>query len=53
MLLPLKSGPHIPKKFESLQKLMKNAFCFILKALSVLEIFKFLSRHFVHVGKTA
>ena len=34
-------------------KMMKNAFYFILKALFVLKIFKFLSRLFSHVGKTA
>ena len=34
-------------------KLMKNAFYFILKALFVLKIFKFLSQLFRHVGKTA
>ena len=33
--------------------MMKNAFYFILKALFVLKIFKFSSRHFGHVGKTA
>ena len=33
-------------------KLMKNAFYFILKALFLLKIFKVLSRHFGHVGKT-
>ena len=32
---------------------MKNAFYFILKALFVLKIFKFLSWPFGHVGKTA
>ena len=32
---------------------MKNAFYFILKALFVLKIFKFLSRPFGHVGKAA
>ena len=32
---------------------MKNAFYFILKALFVLKILKFLSRLFGHVGKTA
>ena len=32
---------------------MKNAFYFIIKALSILKIFKFLSRHFVHLWKTA
>ena len=38
---------------ESPLKMMKNAFHFILKALSILKIFKFLSRHFGHVWKTA
>ena len=38
---------------ESPLKMMKNVFCFILKALFILEIFKFLSRLFGHVGKTA
>ena len=54
----LKSDSHLPKKIcvicliESPLKLMKNAFYFILKALFVLKIFKFLSRLFGHVGKT-
>ena len=38
---------------ESPLKMMKNAFYFILKALFVLKIFKFLLRLFRHVGKTA
>ena len=38
---------------ESPLKMMKNAFYFILKAIFVLNIFKFLSRRFSHVGKTA
>ena len=38
---------------ESPLKMMKNAFYFILKALSVLKIFTFLSQLFGHVGKTA
>ena len=38
---------------ESPLKMMKNAFYFILKAFFVLKIFKFLSRLFGHVGKTA
>ena len=38
---------------ESSLKVMKNAFYFILKALFILKIFKFLSRLFGHVGKTA
>ena len=36
---------------ESPLKMMKNAFCFTLKALFVLEIFRFLSRLFGHVEK--
>ena len=36
---------------ESSLKMMKNAFYFILKALFVLKIFKFLSRLFDHVEK--
>ena len=38
---------------ESPLKMMKNAFYFILKAFFVLKIFKFLSRLFGHIGKTA
>ena len=38
---------------ESPLKMMKNTFYFILKALFVLKIFKFLPRLFGHVGKTA
>ena len=38
---------------ESHLKMMKNAFYFILKALFVLKILKFLSRLFAHVEKTA
>ena len=38
---------------ESPLKMMKNDFYFILKALFVLKLFKFLSRLFGHVGKTA
>ena len=38
---------------ESSLKMMKNAFYFILKALFVLKIFKFLSWLFGQVGKTA
>ena len=38
---------------ESPLKMMKNAFYFILKALFVLKIYKFLSRLFGHVEKTA
>ena len=45
----LKPDSHLPKKFlficldESPLKMMKNAFCFTLKALFVLKIFKCLS----------
>ena len=44
----LNSDSHLPKKFfvcfnDSPSKVMKNAFYFILKALFVLKIFKFLS----------
>ena len=53
----LKSDPHLPKRFlcliENPLKMMKNAFYFILKALFVLKLFKFLSRLVGHVGKTA
>ena len=38
---------------ENPLKMMKNAFYFILKALFVLRIFKFLSQLFGHVRKTA
>ena len=49
----LNSDSHLPKNFvicliESPLKMMKNAFHFILKALFVLKIFKFLSRPFGH-----
>ena len=48
MLQILKSDSHLPKKnyscfYDSPLKMMKNAFYFILKALFVLKIFKFLS----------
>ena len=54
----LNSDSHLPKIFficfnESPLKMLKNAFCFILKALFVLKIFNFLSWHFGHVEKTA
>ena len=38
---------------ESPSKMMKNAFYFILKALFVYKIFKFLSSLFGHCEKTA
>ena len=37
---------------DSLSKIMKNAFYFILKALFVLKIFKFLSLLFGYIEKT-
>ena len=37
---------------DSLSKIMKNAFYFILKALFVCKIFKFFSWLFGHVAKT-
>ena len=49
----------LPKKFglfaslKAFVKMMKNAFYFILKALFVLKIFKFLSWLFGHVERTA
>ena len=53
----LKSDSYLPKKciyfIESHLKIMQNAFYFILKALFVLKIFKFLSLLFGHVGKKA
>ena len=54
----LKLDSHLPKKncgiclIESSLKVIKNAFYFILKALFVLKIFKFLSRLFGLVEKT-
>ena len=56
----LKSDSHLQKKkwlcviyfIESPLKMMKNAFYFILKALFVLKIFKFLPRLFGHVRRT-
>ena len=59
MFIPLKSGSHLPKKvvlfalIKAALKMMKNDFYFILKALFVLKIFKFLSWLFGHVGKRA
>ena len=52
------SDSHLPNIYkhicfnDSRSKLMKNAFCFILKALFVLKIFKSLSCLFGHVEKT-
>ena len=55
---PLKSDSYLPKIYvicliESPLKVIKNAFYFILKALFVLKIFKFLSWLFGHVEKSA
>ena len=55
----LNSDSHLPKKFlficfnKTPLKIMKNAFYFISKALSVFKIFKFLSWHFRQVEETA
>ena len=38
-------------KIESSLEMMKNVFYFTLKALFVLNIFKFFSCHFSHVDK--
>ena len=57
--MSLKSDFHLPKKIyficfnDSPSKMLKNAFYFILKALFVFKIFKFLSSLFEHVEKTA
>ena len=55
--ISIKVGSHLPKKKkfinDSPSKMMKNDFYFILKALFVLKIFKFLSWLFGHVEKTA
>ena len=54
MVYELKSDCQLPKKFlfacfnERPLKIMKNAFYFILKALFVLKIIRFLSWHFHH-----
>ena len=58
LMKDLKSDFHLPKICficfdDSPSKMMKNAFYFILKALFVLKIFKFLSWLFGHVEKTA
>ena len=58
VLKALKSDFHLLKRFcviwliKSPFDVLKNAFYFILKALFVLKIFKFLSQLFAHVGKT-
>ena len=54
----LKWDSHLPKKIiicfnDSPSKIMKNAFYFILKAIFVLKIFKFLSWLFGHAEKAA
>ena len=38
---------------ETPLKVIKNVFYFALKAFFILKMFKFLSQHFGHVGKTA
>ena len=43
----------IKNKIICFRKMIKNAFYFILKALFILKIFKFLSRLFGHIEKTA
>ena len=54
----LKSDSHLPKKIvfvcfnESPLKVMKYAFYFILKALFILKVFRFLSWYFGHVEET-
>ena len=59
IFMNVKSDSHIPKNFcficfnESPLKLMKDAFYFILKALFVLKIFRFLPWLFGHEEKTA
>ena len=58
-LFLMKSDSHLSKKdcaiclIENPLKMVKNAFHAILKAFSVLKMFKFLSRLFGHVEKTA
>ena len=52
----LKSGCHLSKKMCCLldwKPFENDEKCFLLKAPYVLKIFKFLSRHFGHVAKTA
>ena len=48
-----KVGLSPSKKIVLFPSMMKNAFYFILKALFVLKIFKFLPWLFVHVEKMA
>ena len=53
----LKSDSHLQKNLPHLLqwkpfKMMKNDFCFILRVLSVLKIFRFLSWLFGHIQKT-
>ena len=57
-LFHLKLDSHLPKNLCNLldRKPFKNdekCFYFVLKALFVIKIFKFLSRHCGHVEKTA
>ena len=59
VLYNLKSDSHLAKKNffvcvnDSSSKMMKNVFYFILKAIFVLKIFKFLPLLLRHVEKTA
>ena len=54
----LKVDSHLSKKcficlIGNPLKMMKKVFYFVLKSFFILKIFKFLSRHFGHVEKTA
>ena len=55
----MKSDSHLPKKFlficsnESPLEMMEDAVYFILKALFILKILKFLCWHFGHVEEIA
>ena len=53
MTIPLKLEPHLPKRLLQWKpiKRMKNASYFMLEALSVIEMFAFLSWLFVYVEK--
>ena len=49
--LYLKSEFHLPKIYSYLLQLMKNAFYFMIKALSVLKAFKFFILTFLNIQK--
>ena len=51
--LKKKKKDWVTRLIDRTLKMMKNAFYFILEALFVLKIFKFLSRLFGHLEKTA